>query len=259
MTKARAITMRLQAAPQKGGDERLQWYVKAQNALGWLQGVYSNYADFATVNTNWNPDHVQRQPDGEWRRAWPRNYALKPAKAVEMDEYYAQRIKEKFGTSMSYTDVHTAVGPWKYCDYDARVPGAGTFAATFYAYGQLLLNDQRVYGPTQSEATYQWLYAGLESGSYGWVYTDVNLLTHPPDVAFRLHEESIRSSATTAWVHGLLPRERSTRNGDKSPAAPRVFGPVPRHHHRLRQHGLAGDGVRPKTLSAWRRWRVPIT
>jgi hypothetical protein len=30
------------------------------------------------------------------------------------------------------------------------------------------------------------MYAGLESGSYGWVYTDVNLLTHPPDVAFRL-------------------------------------------------------------------------
>jgi hypothetical protein len=61
-------------------------------------------------------------------------------------------------------------------------------AATFYAYGQLLLNDQRVYGPTQSEGTYQWIYAGLESGSYGWVYTEgVNLLTHPPDVAFHLN------------------------------------------------------------------------
>ena len=90
---------------------------------------------------------MQRQPDGEWRRAWPRCYALKPAKAVEFDEYYAQRIKEKFGVKMSYTDVHTAVPPWGYCDYDARVPGAGTMAATFYAYGQLLLNDQRVYGP----------------------------------------------------------------------------------------------------------------
>lgn len=59
-------------------------------------------------------------------------------------------------------------------------------AATFYAYGQLLLNDQHVYGPTQSEGTYQWLYAGLESGSYGWVYTDVNLLEQPLDVAFHL-------------------------------------------------------------------------
>jgi hypothetical protein len=179
-------TMKLQASPQKGGDAMLKWYIKAQNELGWLQGVYSNYTDFCTVNTNWSPDFVQRQPDGEWRRAWPRNYALKPVKAVEFDEYYAKRIKEKFGVRMSYTDVHSAVAPWDYCDYDARVPGAGTLAATFYAYGQLLLNDQRVYGPTQSEATYQWLYAGLASGHYGWVYTKVNLLTHPLDVAFML-------------------------------------------------------------------------
>ena len=181
-----SFTMRLHAAPQKGGDKMLQWYIQAQNSLGWLQGTYSNYTDFSPTNTNWNPDHVQREPNGEWRRAWPRNYALKPAKAVEFDEYYAQRIKAKYGIRMSYTDVHTAVSPWRYTDFDARVPGAGTMAATFYAYGQLLLNDQRVYGPTQSEATYQWMYAGLESGSYGWVYTDVNLLTHPLDPAFRL-------------------------------------------------------------------------
>jgi hypothetical protein len=179
-------TMKLKSSPLKGGDAMLQWYIKAQNSLGWLQGVYSNYTDFCTVNTNWDPDHVQRLPDGEWRRAWPRNYALKPSKAVEFDEYYAKRIKEKFGVKMSYTDVHTAVSPWRYCDFDARVPGAATMAATFYAYGQLLLNDQRVYGPTQSEATYQWLYAGLESGSYGWVYTKHNLLTEPLDVAFQV-------------------------------------------------------------------------
>jgi len=181
-----SYTVKLHAAPQKGGDAMLQWYVKAQNDLGWLQGVYTNYCDFNPLNTNWNPDHVQRSPEGEWRRAWPRTYALKPAKAVEFDEYYAKRIKEKFGVKMSYTDVHSAVAPWYYCDYDARVPGAGTFAATFYAYGQLLLNDQKVYGPTQSEGTYQWLYAGLTSGSYGWVYTNVNLLTHPLDVSFML-------------------------------------------------------------------------
>ncbi len=181
-----SFTMRLKAAPQKGGDAMLRWYIKAQSDMGWTQGVYTNYTDFAPVNTNWNPDFVQRLPDGEWRRAWMRNYALKPAKAVELDEYYAKRIKAKFDPKMSYTDVHTAVAPWEYVDFDARVPGAGTFAATFYAYGQLLLNDQRVYGLAQTEATFQWLYAGLDSGSYGWVYTDLNLLTHPLDVSFKL-------------------------------------------------------------------------
>jgi hypothetical protein len=204
-------TMKLNASPQKGGDAMLKWYIKAQNDLGWLQGVYSNYTDFCTVNTNWSPDHVQRQPDGEWRRAWPRNYALKPSKSVEFDEYYAKRIKEKFGVRMSYTDVHSAVSPWGYCDYDARVPGAGTLAATFYAYGQLLINDQKVYGPTQSEATYQWLYAGLASGHYGWVYTPANLLTHPLDVAFMAHKihpiESEYGMGYTYYYLSLLDKD----------------------------------------------------
>lgn len=211
-----SFTQRLRAAPQKGGDAMLQWYIAAQKSLGWTQGVYTNYTDFAPVNSNWNPDHVQRTPDGEWRRAWYRNYALKPARAVELDEYYARRIKQKYGNLMSYTDVHTAVAPWNYCDYDARVPGAGTMAATFYAYGQLLLNDQRVYGPAQSEATYQWLYAGLESGSYGWVYTDVNLLTHPLDVSFRLHKmHPLQGDYGMGYTHYYL--DKLDKDWRKSP------------------------------------------
>lgn len=125
--------------------------MSTQNTLGWLQGVYTNYTDIAPTNTNWTPDNVQRQPDGEWRRAWMRCYAIKPSKAVELDEHYAQRIKSNYGVKMSYTDVHTANWPCDDNDFDARVPSAGTMTATFYAYGQLLLNDQRVYGPTQSE------------------------------------------------------------------------------------------------------------
>ena len=183
-----SFTLRVHAAPQKGGDAMLKWYVQAQNKLGWLQGAYTNYTDYDPINENWNPDNVQRMPDGEWRRAFTRTYALKPAKAVEFDDYYAKRIQQRYGTKMCYTDVHSAVPPWRYCDFDARVPGAGTFAATFYAYGQLLLNDQRVYGPTQSEGTFQWLYAGLESGSYGWVYTNLNLLTAPLNVSFMLRK-----------------------------------------------------------------------
>jgi hypothetical protein len=183
-----SFTLRLRAAPQKGGDSMLQWYIKAQHSLGWLQGVYTNYTDFTPTNTNWSPAHVSRTQDGEWavNVIWPRVYNLKPSKAVEFDQYYAGRIKEKFGTSMAYTDVHTSVGPWRYVDFDTRVPGAGTFAATYYAYGQILRNDQQVYGPDLSEGTQQWLYAGLSAGNWGRMYGSVNLLTHPLDVSFKL-------------------------------------------------------------------------
>ncbi len=182
-----SFTLRTRAAPDKGGDEALQWYVAAQKSLGWRVGLYTNYTDFAPVNEHWDPDYVQRTPEGEWRPAWPRCYALKPSRAVELEARLAPIIKRKYAPNASYTDVHTAVAPWHYCDYDARVPGAGTFAATFYAYGELLLNERRIWqGPTWSEGTFQWLYAGLTDGNYGLAYTGVDLSEEPLNVAFDL-------------------------------------------------------------------------
>lgn len=182
-----SFTLHTRSAPGKGGDEALQRYVAAQKSLGWRSGLYTNYCDYASVNEYWDPDGVQRTPQNEWRPAWPRCYALKPSRAVEWDAKLAPIIKQKFDSNSAYTDVHTAVSPWGYCDYDARVPGAGTFAATFYAYGEILLNDQKIYGgPIFSEGTYQWLYAGLASGNYGLAYTGLNLYEHPLNVAFDL-------------------------------------------------------------------------
>ena len=67
-----SFTLRLKAAPKKGGDEALKKYIEHQQSLGWLAGLYSNYTDFAPVNENWNPDHVQLTADGQLRTAWPR-------------------------------------------------------------------------------------------------------------------------------------------------------------------------------------------
>jgi len=181
-----SFTLRTKAAPGKGGDKALKDYIAHQKSLGWLSGLYTNYCDFAPVNENWSEDYVQLTENGDWRPAWPRNYALKPSRAVELDAKYGPLVKSKFGSNAAYTDVQTAVAPWGYVDYDARVPGAGTFAATFYAYGELLLNDQKVYGPVWSEGTYQWLYAGLASGNYGLCYDGVDMSKEPLNVAFDL-------------------------------------------------------------------------
>jgi hypothetical protein len=184
-----SFTLRTHAAPKKGGDAALHRYVAHQRSLGWLAGLYSNYTDFAPVNEFWSPDGVQRTPDGDWRAAWPRCYAEKPLKAVEFDALLAPRIKEKFNPNSAYTDVHTAVAPWSYNDYDSRVPGAGAFAQTFYAYGELLRNDSRVYGgPVFSEGTYQWLYAGLADGNYALAYDGRPLAREPLLPVFDLYQ-----------------------------------------------------------------------
>ena len=97
-----------------------------------------------------------------------------------MDRKLAPLIQKKFGTNAAYTDVHTSVAPWDRTDFDARVPGAGTFAATFYAYGELLLHDQDVYdGHCWSEGNHQWLYAGLCAGNYGLAYSGLRLWEYP--------------------------------------------------------------------------------
>lgn len=196
--------MRTKAAPGKGGDKALQDYVAHQKSLGWLSGLYTNYCDFAPVNENWTEDHPQFISDGNWRPGWPRNYALKPSRAVELDAKYAIAIKKKFGSNAAYTDVHTAVAPWAYCDFDARVPGAGTFAGTFYAYGELLLNDQKVYGPIWSEGTYHWLYAGLASGNYGLAYDGVDLSKEPLNVTFELMKmHPLECDMGMPWLGGF--------------------------------------------------------
>jgi hypothetical protein len=162
-----SFTMRLRAAPRIT-DDGLARYSEFVRGLGYRFGTYTNYVDFAPVNSNWNEDDVCLNPDGTWQRAWPRCYALKPLRAVEKEAYYAPRIHEKFGTNAQYCDVHTAYTPWGRTDYDARTPGAGMFRTQFNAFARLLWNESKAHhGPVFSEGCHQWFYAGIVDGDYG--------------------------------------------------------------------------------------------
>ena len=175
-----SFTFRLDSAPKRGGNEALKAYVAHQKSLGWRSGLYTNYCDLAPLNGMWDEDWVTRSSDGDWVSAWSRCYAPKPIRALEADLKLAKQIQEKFDSNAAYTDVHTSVAPWNRADYDARVPGAGTFASTFYAFGELLLNDQEVYKHhAWSEGNHQWLYAGLITGNYALTYSDLNLREYP--------------------------------------------------------------------------------
>jgi hypothetical protein len=216
-----SFTLRTRAAPRKGGDAALERYVKHQRGLGWFAGLYSNYTDYAPVNEFWSPDGVQRLSNGNWRSAWPRCWAEKPLKAVEFDALLAPQIKKKFNPDSAYTDVQTAVAPWGYNDYDARVPGAGTFAQTFFAYGELLRNDSRVYeGPIFSEGTYQWLYAGLADGNYALAYDGHPLAKEPLLPVFDLYQiHSKECDIGMGWTANFcdaMPDWRKPENIDRA-------------------------------------------
>lgn len=164
-----SFTFRTKAAPKKGGDQGQYDYARVmQDQLGFVYGPYNNFTDFAPVNEYWSFDLINRPPDNQLQGAWFRCYAPKPARAVEFCARLAPQIQAKFHFSTAYCDVHTAVAPWHRVDYDARVPGAGTFAATFYAYGEIMLLQKAAWnGPVYSEGSYHFLYNGLTDGNYG--------------------------------------------------------------------------------------------
>ena len=164
-----SFTFRTKAAPGKGGDKGEADYSRfLQDKLGFIYGPYNNYTDFAPVNQYWTPDLINRTPDGQLQTAWRRCYAPKPSLAVDFAEKLAPIIQSKFHFSTAYCDVHTAVTPWSRTDYDARVPGAGTFADTFYSYGEIMLLQKIAWnGPVYSEGRHQWFYSGLTDGNYG--------------------------------------------------------------------------------------------
>ena len=162
-----SFTLRTRAAPKKGGDEGQADYARKIRALGFRYGIYNNYTDFAPVNEHWDEDYVTRLSNGDWQSAWARCYNPKPSRAVELEARLAPIIQEKFQFDTAYCDVHTAVRPWSYCDFDARVPGAGTFAATLYAYGEIMLHQKKTWnGPVYSEGNNHWYYCGLTDGNY---------------------------------------------------------------------------------------------
>jgi hypothetical protein len=164
-----SFTFRTEPAPKKGGDDGQRRYARImQDELGFVYGPYNNYTDFAPVNGFWNIDLISRTADNQLQQAWERCYAPKPARAVEFCERLAPVIEKKFDFSTAYCDVHTAVTPWSRVDYDSRVPGAGTFAAVFYAYGEIMLLQKAAWGgPVYSEGNNHFAYCGLTDGNYG--------------------------------------------------------------------------------------------
>lgn len=163
-----SFTFRTKTDPEKGGDEGQLDYARFMlNDLGYVYGPYNNFTDFATINEYWDFDKVGRTESNQLQNSWMRCYGPKPIVGIEYCEKLTPIIKRKFSFNTAYCDVHTSVVPWRRTDYDSRVPGAGTFAATYYAYGEIMLLQKKGWeGPVYSEGPNFYYYSGLTDGNY---------------------------------------------------------------------------------------------
>ncbi|MBQ9455574.1 MAG: hypothetical protein IJU53_07900, partial [Thermoguttaceae bacterium] len=163
-----SFTFRTSTDPTKGGDDaQVEYSHFLRDRLGFMYGPYNNFTDFAPVNEFWSPDRVGRLPDGNFQPSWMRTYGPKPYYVIDFCERLAPELAKKFYFNTAYCDVHTSVAPWNRTDYDARVPEAGKFAATFFAYGKVMLFQKKAWaGPVYSEGPNHYFYAGLTDGNY---------------------------------------------------------------------------------------------
>ena len=163
-----SFTFRTTAAPGKGGDKGMYDFTRFLcDELGYLYGPYNNCCDFAPVNGYWNEGRVERSSDGNFITSWNRCYSPRPAWCPEATDEIVAELQRKYRFNTGYCDVQTCVSPWSRTDYDARVPGAGTFAGTYYAYGQTLLRQRANWtGPVYSEGGCHYLYCGLDDGNF---------------------------------------------------------------------------------------------
>ncbi len=195
--RGESFTFRTEAAPGRGGDAAEMAYSRfMRGALGYVYGPYNNYTDFSPMNAHWSRDIVSRRRDGSFGTAWVRCYAPKAALAPGFCEEIAPKVQAKFAFDTAYCDVHTAIPPWNRTDYDSRIPGAATFAQTFYAYGELLLLQRKAWnGPVYSEGGQHFFYAGLADGNYAqdqgynfrtkpWIVDFDLLKIHPKECNF---------------------------------------------------------------------------
>jgi hypothetical protein len=148
-----------------------------------------------------------------------------------MCEKVAPEVQRKFRFNCGYCDVHTNMRPWDATDYDHRVPGAGTFAAGFYAWGEIMLLQKKIWGgPVYSEGPAHWFYSGLTDGNYAQdrVY---NLASGPWIVDFdllRMHPLECNFGMGMIDAHfyhtpGTKPSERAVQL-DRFFAATVAFG-----------------------------------
>ncbi|MBQ3343690.1 MAG: SGNH/GDSL hydrolase family protein [Kiritimatiellae bacterium] len=236
-----AFTMTTSAAAGRGGDRAQMEYTRFMiDGLGYVYGPYNNYTDYQPNNDRWwSVDRVARRSDGSLVGAWLRSYTPKATAILPICEDVASEAQRKFSFHGAYCDVHTAVHPWRKVDYDARCPGAGTFSQVFYAWGELLLMQRRLWqGPVWSEGGNHFMFAGLADGNYASDYwydfaampwlVDFDLLKiHPLECDFGMGSLSMFSHpATIAERDFYLPGmpEGRDRLVDSFIAATLAFG-----------------------------------
>lgn len=170
------------APPAHLRKETGQVFLPSSNALR-LRLIHKRPTD-----ADWREDDLARDSSGNWRGYAPQRYFMKSARFFDLALSRVAAQTDFRGYTHSDTPWLSRFPPWQFTDFDARVPGAGTFAQTWAELGVLLQQTAAETGlPLVGDGGSEWLYSGLLSGLVPEFPMGLQSL-HPfmPQIAHRL-------------------------------------------------------------------------
>jgi hypothetical protein len=159
------------ANPEPGGEPGLKAATEEARAIGCLVAVHENYIDYYPNYDHFTPAAIALNSDGSRQLSWLnpetniQSFATKPTWTIRNAQTESPVIHEHYGTTASFLDVLSAVGPGFHVDMDSSQGGAGLLttrdlnSAALWAYLR-----QTHQGPIVGEGVNHWFSSGLLDG-----------------------------------------------------------------------------------------------
>ncbi len=162
----------LPANAAMGGDEEMLALSQAAKRLGYRFGVHENYVDIYPDAASWDEKLVARDAQGELVKAWYnegtriQSYGYRADAIVPTAERFTPEVHQRYGTTGSFIDVHSAVPPWFHVEFTAGEEIAGRFHPVWEAHQALWRLFREVHdGPVMGEGSNHALWSGLLDGA----------------------------------------------------------------------------------------------
>ena len=147
-----------------------QEFKKICSGYGYEFCVYEYLLGMQIGDYYWNRNWLLHASNGQFFRGCAPYFVTKP---TILGEYRKKQDSYLKGVVNGiYSDVLTVGCPWGgFTDYDAAVPGAASCRGSYRAIQGALREIQETYGKCWSEGSFNWLYSGNCTGSYGSIMT----------------------------------------------------------------------------------------
>ncbi len=160
-------TFEMAASRSNGDDAVVVKLVDGLRALFPRVGVYQDNRIIAPNDPLFDYGLVSRSASGQFVEGWDGCFRPKPAMMLPLSKAFFPKFLNKYHFNAEYLDELTNAPPWADVDFDASVPGAGTFSRVIRDFGAVALLHRELFnGPIWSEGCAAFFWAGLLDTDY---------------------------------------------------------------------------------------------